>query len=62
VTPDELRAIGEKLYGAQWQTPMSKALACQTRTIRYWLSGKRNVPPVVAMLLKKLAAEKGARK
>jgi hypothetical protein len=47
VTPDELRAIGVKLYGDQWQTPMSKALPCSTRTIRYWLSGKRKIHPKI---------------
>jgi hypothetical protein len=54
MTPDELRAIGVKLYGARWQTPMAEALPCDTRTIRRWLSGKRKIRPMIEARIKAL--------
>jgi hypothetical protein len=57
VTPDELRAIGKALYGERWQTPMAEALPCKTRTIRYWLSGKRKIRPMVEARIRNLAGD-----
>jgi hypothetical protein len=57
MTPHELRTIGEKLYGPCWQTPLARALPIKsTRTIRYWLSGKRKIRPVIAARIRELAA------
>jgi hypothetical protein len=58
VTPDELRAVGEALYGKYWQTPMAEALPCETRTIRHWLSGKRKIRPMVEARIRSLAIGK----
>lgn len=42
---DELGAIGEALYGNQWQTDMSRALGLSdARRIRQWLKGDRAIP------------------
>ena len=60
MTPDELRSIGEKLYGPCWQTPLARALPVSTRTVRYWLTGKRAIRPVIAERIRQLAAEKVA--
>jgi hypothetical protein len=57
MTPDELREIGEKLFGSTWQTPMARALPVSTRTIRYWLSGKRKIRPVIAARIRSLPDE-----
>jgi hypothetical protein len=57
MTPGELRKIGEFLYGPCWQTPLARALPVSTRTIRYWLSGKRKIRPVVAERIRGLVAE-----
>jgi hypothetical protein len=54
--PDELRSIGEQLYGPRWQTPLARALPVSTRTIRYWLAGKRKIRPLVAERIKGLVA------
>jgi|JI9StandDraft_1071089.scaffolds.fasta_scaffold1596770_1 DNA-binding transcriptional regulator YdaS (Cro superfamily) len=44
MTADELRQIGEKLYGPQWQAKLSRALPVNPRTVRSWLSGRREIP------------------
>ncbi len=56
MTPADLRKIGEALYGPCWQTKLARALPVTTRTIRYWLSGKRKIRPVVAERIRSLAA------
>jgi hypothetical protein len=56
MTPAELRTIGERLYGERWQSKMGKALPVSTRTIRYWLSGKREIREVIARRIKSLKA------
>jgi hypothetical protein len=48
MTPEELRSIGERLYGPRWQTSLARALPVNPRTIRSWLSGKRKMRPVIA--------------
>lgn len=40
---EALEKIGRGLWGSHWITPMSEALGVQSRTLRYWVSG-RNVP------------------
>ncbi len=55
MTPSELRSIGERLYGPRWQTPLARALPVTTRTIRYWLSGDREIRPVIAERIWQLA-------
>lgn len=43
---DRLRAIGTALWGTIWQTEMSRALGHNgTRTVRFWASADRPVPP-----------------
>jgi hypothetical protein len=55
MTPTELREIGERLYGPRWQTKLERAWPVSTRTIRYWLSGKRWIRPVFAARIRALA-------
>ena len=65
MTPAQLRRIGERLYGPQWQTPLARALPIKsTRTIRYWLSGEREIRPVIAERIRQLATRpaKGSNK
>jgi hypothetical protein len=62
MTPSEPRQIGEHLYGPRWQTKLARALPLKTtRTIRYWLSGKRKIRPLVAERIRGLA-ESGDRR
>lgn len=39
MTRDELRAAGEALYGARWQTALARELGVADRTVRRWLAG-----------------------
>lgn len=45
MTPEELRHIGEKLFGAWgWQTKIAKALRVDGSTVRRWISGATAIP------------------
>jgi len=54
MTADELRTIGEKLYGTLWQAKLSRVLPVNTRTIRSWLSGRREIPEANAERIRAL--------
>jgi hypothetical protein len=54
MTPEELREIGERLYGPRWQSSLARALPVSTRTIRYWLSGDREIREVIARRIRSL--------
>jgi hypothetical protein len=54
MTPVELAAAGESVYGSQWRTPMSKALNVGTRIIRYWERGERRIPEAMAGRIRQL--------
>lgn len=60
MTPEELREIGESIYGPRWQAKLARALPVSTRTIRYWLSGKREIRPVIAERIRSLTKEEQA--
>jgi hypothetical protein len=53
-----LREIGERLYGTRWQTKLARAFPVSTRTVRDWLSDKRNIRPLVAARIRAMAADK----
>jgi pyocin large subunit-like protein len=57
MTPAELRAIGEALYGPVWQTKLARVVPANVRTVRRWLSGKSPVRPVVAARIRALVKE-----
>ncbi|MFO0847813.1 MAG: adhesin [Gemmataceae bacterium] len=59
--PTELRKIGEHTYGPRWQTKLARALPVSTRTVRYWLSGKRKIRPVIAERVRDLASGSSAK-
>ena len=52
MTPQELKDIGEKLYGYGWQTQLSKELGVCTQTVRKWISGKHKIPNSAAAAIK----------
>jgi plasmid maintenance system antidote protein VapI len=54
MTPEELTAIGEQLYGARWKARLARALPVSNRTVRYWVSGKRAIRPVIAARIRSL--------
>jgi hypothetical protein len=44
MTPAELIAAGEQVYGSQWRTPLAKALGVNRRLIHYYKCGERQIP------------------
>lgn len=45
MTPDQLREIGEELFGSWgWQTKIAKALRVDGSTVRRWISGASTIP------------------
>jgi len=47
MTLEELRAVGEALYGPRWQSEAARALRVSDRTIRRWAAGEWPVPDAV---------------
>lgn len=41
---DLLHRIGRAIWGEHWQTSMAAAFDVRDRTVRYWLSGRYEVP------------------
>ena len=59
MTPEQLREIGEQLYGNWgWQTRMAEALRVDGSTVRRWLSGKVAIPGPALVALELLWKEK----
>ncbi len=58
MTPDQLRAYGEALFGPRWQTDLARTLAVSDRTIRYWLAGAKPLPDGVHDDIQRLIAER----
>lgn len=58
---DLLRAAGELLYGAEWQSPLARDLEVAVRTLQRWAGGRYQLPASVwadiAALLEKRADE-----
>ena len=58
MTPEQLREIGEQLYGNWgWQTKMANALKVDGSTVRRWLSGKTTIPGPAEVALDLLLKE-----
>jgi len=57
--PEQLREIGEQLYGNWgWQTKMALALKVDGSTVRRWLSGKAAIPGPAEVALELLLEAK----
>lgn len=54
VTPNDLRQVGEALYGERWQTPLAADLDVSDRTVRRWLDGSRAMPAALPAELHRL--------
>jgi hypothetical protein len=48
----ELRACGELIFGANWQTPLARRLGVEPRTVRHWLSGRNAIAPERAFVIR----------
>lgn len=53
MTTAELAAIGEALYGPEWQSPLARALSVDARRVREWFAGDSAIlaPTALAILL-----------
>ena len=60
MTPDQLRAAGEALYGNRWQRQLSAELGIAERTMRRWLAGRFAIPADVATRIKAIARKRAA--
>lgn len=49
MAPEDLKIIGDRLYGYGWQTRLAEALGVDSRTVRRWVSGARKIPGPVAV-------------
>lgn len=62
MSPDELRATGERLWGRWgWQTRMAEALRVDGSTVRRWLSGASTIPGPAEVALELLMQMAGMR-
>ncbi|MDC9589812.1 hypothetical protein PSI23_11010 [Xenorhabdus sp. XENO-10] len=50
---EKLIAIGEKVFGKQWQSPMSRLLGVDSRAVRRYVSGDSR-PPMTYRLIEAL--------
>lgn len=58
MTPDELKEIGQRLFGDRWQSALSRELVRDPRTVRRWVSGESPVPKVVVKWLRAMQVER----
>lgn len=54
----DLIAIGNYLYGERWQSPLSRTMPVNSRTIRSWLQGRQSISDSAKKRIIFLAAEK----
>lgn len=57
---NKLIAAGKAAFGERWQTDMSRALGVSDRTVRHWLSGKYQMPPLIFSDITKVLEERKA--
>ena len=56
MTPTELRRLGERLYGDNWQTALARTLQVNPRTVRRWAAGDTEIPGPVEVAVRALVA------
>jgi hypothetical protein len=59
-TPKLIQAVGEALFGLQWQTELGYHLAVNRRTVQRWLSGRNEPMPGVWSDIEALLRERAA--
>lgn len=52
MSPDELRATGESLFGYGWQSRIALHFGVADRTVRRWVAGTAAIPSAIAMNLR----------
>ncbi|ENE6639053.1 hypothetical protein ABNR98_004462 [Salmonella enterica] len=51
---ETLKNIGELIFGKRWQTDIAKALGVDSRVVRFWSTGEREIPLTQIASLKRL--------
>jgi hypothetical protein len=54
LSPADLIAAGERLYGPHWRQPLAWALQVNIATLRRWTSGEIEVPGPAALAIRLL--------
>lgn len=58
MTPDQLEALGELIYGEGWKAPMSEDLGVARKTVIRWAQGEFKIPDGVHGELLAIAKKK----
>lgn len=61
MSPKQLSAAAQTLYGKQWQTSLARRIGVDARTVRKWAAGDRATPQPVAELLALLVKYPGEK-
>jgi hypothetical protein len=54
MTPSELIAAGERLFGEYWRKQLAKTLRIDVSTLRRWATGKVPITPIAALAIAQL--------
>lgn len=54
MTLEQLTAVGQALYGTQWQSNLARSLNIDSRRVRQWLNNERPLPEWLDAELRKL--------
>lgn len=57
MTPDELTAAGQALYGERWQSSLARDLRVSDRTVRRWLAGDAPIPEQAETIVRAVLVE-----
>jgi hypothetical protein len=61
ITPEELAEIGEALFGAQWQSDLSRSMGRSLRSIVMLAAGERAVSREIAAEIAAVCQNRGRR-
>ncbi len=54
MTPAELVAAGEAVFGPRWMRPFARATGWTPRSVRFWKKGERAIPDAAAEKIRDL--------
>ncbi len=54
MTPSELEQRATALFGEQWQTALARRIRVESRTVRRWKAGDREIPEWLDVMLELL--------
>lgn len=62
MTPEEIKALGQRLYGPDYQSPLARAIGVTRMRVWAWVTGRATPSPLARKqleLLEKSASETG---